>query len=265
MRKRSVTAAQHAPSARVDTLLRGLEVLRCFRVGESALRAGEIAQRIGVPLASTERLLASLSSQGFLQPVPDTDLFRPHVACLVVGHALLRGMPEARIARPLLQEFADRFEAHVVLGVRERLDMLCLVHCAGNASSSAALGVGARLPIANSAFGRAWLWSQPAAAQAALMREIRDQQAEQGARTAAAIYRAFQELEERGFCVSFGEWQRDLSGAAVPIARPDGPHLALTCKWSSTQQVPTALVETVGPALRELGAKLRDALLRATL
>ena len=263
MRKRTATVVQHTPPAGVDTLLRGLEALRSFRVGESALRASEIAQRIGVPLPSTERLLASLSAQGFLQPVPETDLYRPHVACLVVGHALLRGMPEARIARPLMQKFAERFGAHLVLGVRERLDMLCLVHCEGSSSEPAALGAGARLPIANTAFGRAWLWSQPAAAQALLMREIRDQQAEQGARTAAAIYRAFQELEERGFCVSFGESQRDLTGAAVPIARTDAPHLALACKLNSAQQVPTDLITAIGPALRELGAKLRDTLLRS--
>lgn len=263
MRKRTATAAQHAPTARVDTLLRGLEVLRGFRVGESALRAAEIAQRIGVPATTTVRLLASLAGQGFLQQVPGTDAYRPHVACLVVGHALLRGMPEARIARPLMQEFADRFDAHVVLGVRERLDMLSLVHCAGAAAPPAALSVGTALPMGNTALGRAWLWSQPATAQSELMRSIRDQQAEQGARTAAAIYRAFQELEERGFCVSFGEWQRDLCGAAVPIARPNLPHLAMACKFNSTQQAPAALVETIGPALRELGAKLRDALLRA--
>lgn len=263
MRKRTATTAQHAPATRVDTLLRGLEVLRSFRVGENALRTTELAQRIGVPAATTGRLLASLAGHGFLQQVPGTDSHRPHVACLVVGHALLRGMPEARVARPLMQEFADRFDAHVVLGVRERLDMLCLVHCAGAAVPPAALGVGTALPMGNTALGRAWLWAQPATAQSELMRAIRDQQAEQGARTAAAIYRAFQELEERGFCVSFSEWQRDLCGAAAPIPRPNLPTLAIACKFSGLHQVPAGLVDTIGPALRDLAVRLRDALPRA--
>ena len=48
-----------------NTLARGLEVLRCFRVGDALLGNKEIAQRTGLPKATVSRLTHTLIELGY--------------------------------------------------------------------------------------------------------------------------------------------------------------------------------------------------------
>ena len=52
----------------VTALARGLDILRCFTVGDRALSNGDIAKRTGLPKSTVSRLTYTLTQLGYLHP-----------------------------------------------------------------------------------------------------------------------------------------------------------------------------------------------------
>ncbi|MBV7485345.1 IclR family transcriptional regulator [Bordetella sp. BOR01] len=205
----------------VDSLQRGLEILRCFQPGENALTVTEIARRLALPRTTTRRLLDTLAMQGFVFRVPDRDAFRLHVACFVLGQAVLAGSALVRKSTPVLQLLANQHDMHCLLCVRDREDMLVLVHQAGAGAANCALGAGTRLPIACTAPGHAWLWTQPAAVQGEWLARMRASTTPSDNARAAAIYQAFHDIAQGGTCTSFGGWRPGMGFVAAPVVMLD--------------------------------------------
>jgi DNA-binding IclR family transcriptional regulator len=230
MRRRSATtlAAGAAPAAddKIDSLQRGLEVLRSFQPGEGLLAVGDIAGRLQLPKATTRRLLDTLTTHGFLLRSPGGGSYGLHVASFVVGQAVLNGSPMVRHAQPILQSLADRFSGHAMLCVGDRRDMLLLAHRMGAGAHAWSVGPGYRLPIADSAVGRAWLWAQPAAVQSDWMAHLR----EAGAREAAEVWKAFHHIEADGTCESARPDRRNATMVAAPVVFRDGTSAVVACE-----------------------------------
>lgn len=181
------------PTGEVDSLKRGLELLRQFTIDRTTLSLEEIAARTGVPRPTVQRLAGTLGAFGFLRAVPGTDRFEPDVGCLALGHAVRIALPLFQAAHPLLQEFAVRERTKVRLTVRDRLQALSLDSAGGEQ-------VGALSPLASCAAGHAMLWATEAPLQGELLRRIR----EESPTALGTIYKSFQQLEECGAC-RFGE------------------------------------------------------------
>lgn len=264
MRRRQVHPL--APEARavdpgaVDSLQRGLEALRCFRPGEDRLEAAELARRLGLTRPTTQRLLDTLEMHGFLLRVPGTGQYGLHVACLVVGQTLLGSSVLVRAARPLLQSFAERFGATALAGVQERADMLVLAQATAQGTLAGRLGVGMRVPLAGTPFGHAWLWTRPAQVQADWMAKLRDgAMPAAGTASAAALYRAFQDLEEKGVCHGADESRRDLRLFAAPVVLGDGMVAIIGCSRAAEGGSASAQHEQeCAAALALLAASVRE-------
>jgi len=251
------------PDARdVDSLNRGLEILRCFRPPEGALGLAEISTRLGIPRSTVQRLTETLVAHGFLRRLAG-DRFQPDSACLVVGHAMLASCSIARASRPILDELAARHDVHAVLGVRERLGMLCLVHAtARKAAPIGFLGVGMLLPMTATALGRSWLWAQSGSLQGEIIQRTKVERGEHGARTIPGLYRSFQELEERGFCLASGEWLRDVFGVGTAVTLADGRSFGLACKVALPDSRKEQLGARLGAVLLDAAGRIRDAAVR---
>jgi len=260
MRTRSqpLAPAHDAPDApAAGSLHRGLEILRCFQPGESALSTGEIARRLALPRATARRLLDTLAAHGFLFPVPDSDAFRLHVACFVLGQAVLGSSALVRKATPVLQVLANRHDMHCLLCVRDRDDMLVLAHQPGNNRPDPALDPGSRLPVADTAPGHAWLWTQSVEIQNTWLGRLRALPG--GNARVATVYQAFHDLMQDGVCTSFGQWRRDLGFVAAPVAPGHPDSAVIACAQASTDPVQRSRFErqwTV--ALLQAAATIRN-------
>lgn len=221
-------AAPARAAGAVDSLQRGLELLRCFGPGDDALDVAELARRLGRSRPTTRRLLDTLEHHGFLLRVPDTDKFGLHVACLIVGQAVLGSSTLVKAARPLLLPFAGRFTVNVLACVQERTDMLVLAQATEPGAPSGAPGSGMRLPVAGTALGHAWLWTQSAQVQADWLARLRSESGA-GVSQAAGVYRAFQEMEERGVCQAPDVSRRDVTCFAAPVVLPGGAVAVVGC------------------------------------
>ena len=159
VRKRTVPSLKPAKEDRhfVTALARGLQVLACFHSGDSQLGNQELAERCGLPKSTVSRLTMTLTRLGYLIQTPDTGRYRLGMATLSLGSAMLSRLDLRQVARPLMQELAAFSGASVSLGARDRLSMIYIEHCRGPAALTLSMDVGARIPLATSAIGRACL------------------------------------------------------------------------------------------------------------
>ncbi len=254
-------AAAGTPSE-VDSLQRGLEILRAFRSGENSLRPAEIAARTKIPRTTAHKLLNTLVAHRFLRHLPEPDRYEPDVACFVLGHALRASMPLLRAARPQMQRLASTLGVHVVLATREGLDMLILERC-GSGDAPDDTAVGSLVPLAQTALGRAWLWAQRPVVQGGFIERIRAQADPSALGAIPGIYRAFQDLSERGCCLALGDWIEDRQAVAAPLVPGGGREVYALCAVSAERRpMETFLRETAGPALVDAATRIKAELAR---
>lgn len=260
MRRRNTSEPVDRPQGtrNVDSLHRGLEILRCFRSGESVLSLKEVSLRLGVPRPTTQRLVNTLVAHKFLRQIGDSDRYQPDVSCLVVGHAWIAGSSIVRAAHPIMQNLATRFDVNVVLSARERLSMLCLEQCTSPKATPSPVSVGMALPITATALGRAWLWAQPGSVQSELIQRTKSEGGEEGARSIPGLYRAFQEMEEHSYCQSSGEWMRDSNAIGTAVILHNGATYGLCCEVAGLGWKNELFREEIGEALLEAAMQIKN-------
>lgn len=125
------------------------------------------------------------------------------------------------------------------------------------------LGAGSRLPIAETALGRAWLWTQPAIVQGQWLARLRETGGDvRGSAQAAGIYRAFLDIEQGGACFSIGEWRRDAALAAAPVVLRDNTVAAIGCVHVGDELERARVKGECGAALVKAADALRDTVLQ---
>ncbi len=207
----------HDPSAEVDSLRRGLELLRLFDARHRSLQSADIAAKLGLSRVTAAKLIATLESQNFLRPSSNGDGgFEPHVACLALGRAVKRGLRIVQVAQPRMLALSQRFGVHVTLSTRDRLHMLVVEHVVPSGQVRMGLDTGARLPMVSSASGRAYLAAQPEAARSKLLTSIKGDDS-QGVFRQATLDAAFHELEKRGWCFLASPVTSQTNAIATPI------------------------------------------------
>jgi len=247
----------------VTALARGLDVLACFRTGESTLSNQELAQRCQLPKSTVTRLTMTLTRLGYLIQVPESGRYRLGTACLALGSALLTRLDVRQIARPLMQELASATHATVSLGVRDRLSMIYAENCRSAAALTLTLDVGSRIPVATSAIGRAWLAAVPERERLAVMAQLREADEQAWPGVEQGIARALSDYQTLGVSCSFGEWQPDVNGIARAFDPGSGlPMMAINVGGPSFNLSPAYLLDEVRPLLMALVARLQEALPR---
>ena len=238
-------------------------MLACFRSGDSQLGNQELAERCSLPKSTVSRLTMTLTRLGYLIQTPDTGRYRLGMATLSLGSAMLSRLDLRQVARPLMQELAAFSGASVSLGARDRLSMIYIEHCRGPAALTLSMDVGARIPLATSAIGRAYLAVIDAAHCAQIMDEVREDDAAAWPKVRAGIERAVKDHAKLGVTCSFGDWQKDVNGIARAFQPGGGlPPMAISCGGAASSLGRDFLLDQVRPRLIELTQRLEATLPR---
>lgn len=237
----------------VAALARGLEILRAFRPGDGPLGNQDIAQRTGLPKPTVSRLTYTLMRLGHLVYLERLGKYQIGPAVLALGYRALGNLAIRQIARPHLQALADYANLPVGLGSRDRLSMIYLESCRGRDIMTLRLDVGTRIPLATTAMGRAYLAGMPARERDYLLDHMSRCDPASWRAVRRGIEQAIREVETRGFCASFGDWQKDIYAVAVPLRLPDGGGLmAVNCGGQHFLVSRQRLEEDLGPRLVNL-------------
>ena len=241
----------------ITALARGLDVLACFKRGETFLANHEIADRCKLPRSTVSRLTYTLTKLGYLHFVEEVGKYRLGAQLVALSTVALGGLDVRQIARPTMREVANFSGATVALAVRDRLSMRYVECLRGPAAISLNIDVGVRMSMTRSSMGRAFISVLTEAERGPLFDELRMLDPLAWPKVRDGLLKAIEDHQTLGCCCSFGDWQESVSAIAVGF-RPGGglPPMAVNCGAPSIISPPKFLLDEVRPRLIELARNL---------
>lgn len=148
-------STQTRPAEFVQSLQRGLDVIKAFSREEPQLTLSEIAARTGLTRAAARRFLITLRDLGYVDSDGRRFSLSPRV--LELGYTYLSSLPIWDVARPYLEELAAQVNETTSASVLDGTDIVFVARVETKRIMSMNLGVGSRLPAWATAMGRVLL------------------------------------------------------------------------------------------------------------
>ena len=214
----------------VSALARGLTLVREVAQAASPLSNRDLVTRTGIPKATVSRLTATLVTAEYLRQHPHSERFSLGPAVLDLNNAYLRNFDLRAHARPHLAELADFGGVTVHLCVPDALDMLVIDTVRPRTAVLLShMDVGARMAMATSAAGRAYLSVLSTSERQRMLEQIRHASARQWRSLRSRIATALEHHASHGYCSSFGEWNPHIHALGVGLQGPRGDRYAISC------------------------------------
>jgi IclR family transcriptional regulator, pca regulon regulatory protein len=223
---RRVRAAEAASAPITDpnymqSLARGLDVIRAFEHARPSLSITEAARLSNISRAAARRCLHTLAVLGYVSGKDGVYQLTPRV--LTLGYAYLSGMPVARIAQPVLERLSERLNESCSMAVLDGSEIVYVARAAIRRIMSVGLAVGSRLPAYCTSMGRVLLAFAPEAEQAAyLERAELVRQTPHTIVERSLLRRELQRIRTQGYAIVDQELELGLRAIAVPVRLPDG-------------------------------------------
>ncbi|MES1926980.1 IclR family transcriptional regulator [Salinisphaera sp. T31B1] len=243
----------------VTALARGLELLRCFGDASEYLGNAELALRTDIPRPTVSRLTATLTQLGYLIYMPQLEKYRLGPRVLDLGYRYLASEGVGSIARPFMQELADATDCMIALGVPEGSQITYTQTCQGPGPLILRLQVGSRVPMAHSAMGRSFLAATPPAQRKPYYELIEADNPSDWPAIRESLEQAYADYAQYGFCMTVGEWSRDISGVGVPLVLENGQRVvSFNCGGAALRLTREVMVENLGPRLKAVVDQVRE-------
>jgi len=241
----------------VGALARGLEILRCFDEGDAELGNQDFVKRTGLPKATVSRLAYTLARMGFLTYVERSGKYTIGASVVALARTMLTNLDIRQLARPQMQELAERFGAVCCMGARDRNHIVFIEMARSSAPITLSTDTGSRLPLDSTALGRAYIAALSADDRVTLLAEMKKTRGTDWPQFKAAMDQALEQYRERGFVVSLQSWQRDVNAVAVALPMPDGSGIySFMCGGPSFLIRQPQLENEIGPALLHMVQRL---------
>lgn len=251
---RVTRASIGAGPGQVRVLARGLSVLRAFTPRNEWLSNQEIAARTALPRPTVSRIASNLTNIGYLIYSSSLGKYRLGTSVLALGFGALASLDIRGIARPLLQQLADREDALTVLASPDGLAMVCNDVCHSSKSLfTLRVNVGSRLVLPYSAMGLAWLGSMSEEEREFTLREMRRSFKKDWPALRELVANASEQMQRSGFCTTLGTLEHGVNGISVVIDTPGAPHsFTLGLAGPSFKFPAERLDNELGPKLLEI-------------
>jgi IclR family transcriptional regulator, pca regulon regulatory protein len=246
-------ARTHGDGARyfVQSLERGLAVIRTFGPETPELTSTEVAQRSDLTRAAARRFLLTLVDLGYV--TTDGRHFRLTPRVLELGYAYLSSLSLPAVAEPHLQTLVAEVQESSELATLDGEEIVYIVIVHGPRILTKALNVGARMPAHATSMGRVLLAGLD---DAALDRYLGEAQLPGFLpKTITDPKRLRSELlrvREKGYAVIEEELEEGLRAIAVPIRDRSGATIAaVNISTHIRQRTVESLTSELLPRLRQ--------------
>ena len=139
----------------VQSLERGLAVIRAFGSDRARMTLSEVAREAELSRASARRFLHTLVELGYV--VTDGRVFALRPQVLELGYAYLSSLSLPEVAQPHLEQLAEDVGESSSVAVLDGADIVYVARVATRRIMSAAIQIGTRFPAAATSMGRAVL------------------------------------------------------------------------------------------------------------
>jgi IclR family pca regulon transcriptional regulator len=140
----------------VQTLAKGLTLIAAFGPDTPSMTIAEAAVQTGFSRAGARRILRTLEAMGYAEQARGRYSLTPKI--LTLGFSFLRSSEIGERVNPILRRASDTLRETCSLGLPSGPDMVYVAHAiCEDRLFSTRFTIGARLPMAATAIGRAYL------------------------------------------------------------------------------------------------------------
>jgi IclR family pca regulon transcriptional regulator len=154
-----MSAAQSRNSDFVQSLERGLAVIRAFDAEHRELALSDVARATGLTRAAARRFLLTLVKLGYVSFADGRFSLRPRV--LELGYAYLSSLTLPEVAQPHMEALVAKVNESSSISVLDDLEVVYVVRVPTRRIMSITLSVGTRLPAYATSMGRVLLANLP--------------------------------------------------------------------------------------------------------
>ena len=249
----------HTPDY-VQSLHRGLTVIRVFDSEHAAMTLSEVAARAALSRAVARRLLLTLEYLGYVTRRGRQFSLTPRV--LELGFSYLSSLTVAMLAQPFMERVAHEIDESCSLAVLDGPDVVYVQRVAVRKIMAINLGIGARLPAFCTSMGRVLLGGLDELAFERWLRSVKLQAATRFTLVDRAEVRsAVERARTQGFAYVEQEVQEGLCSLAVPVRDSGGRIIAaLNAAMPFRVGARSHAVSQVLPALRQGAAEIEHSI-----
>ncbi|MGK5114815.1 MULTISPECIES: IclR family transcriptional regulator domain-containing protein [unclassified Geodermatophilus] len=246
----------------VQSLDRGLAVIRAFDAEHPRLGLSEVARATGLTRAAARRFLLTLVQLGYVRMDGREFSLRPRV--LELGYSYLSGLTLPEVAEPHLETLVSQVNESSSMSVLDGDDIVYVARVPTKRIMTVLLAVGTRLPAHATSMGRVLLAGLGSADLADYLRRAPFTRHTDRTVTDPVELRAAVELARRqGYALVDQELEEGLRSAAAPIRNADGEVLAaLNISVHASRTSMAQLEGELVPALLETSRNIEHDLLR---
>lgn len=246
----------------VNSLARGLEVLRAFNRTRRKMTLSEVATETGNTRAGARRILLTLVREGYA--VADGRLFDLTPQVLELGFSVLSSKGAWDIARPFIEHLSADIRESVSAAV---LDDYSVVYVSGTQFHrviSVGITVGRRFPAHATATGRVLLSSLPDEQWPEMLDAITlTRMTDRTVTDKKEFAKILEHVRKQGWALVNQELEVGLMSIAVPVYRTSGSIIgAINVGIPTLRMTPEGMVDEILPKLQATVEDISNALRR---
>ncbi|MBX3195387.1 MAG: helix-turn-helix domain-containing protein [Microbacteriaceae bacterium] len=209
----------------VQSLDRGLAVIRAFDSQHPSLTLSDVARATGLSRAAARRFLHTLVELGYVGTDGKEFSLRPRV--LELGHSYLSSLTLPEVATPHLKRLAEQTGESTSVAILDGDDIVYVARVAAYRIMAVAITVGTRLPAHATSMGRVMLACGPAERRERFLEGAGLEAITDRTITDASALRAeLERIREQGWALVDQELEDGLRAVAAPIADASGEVVA---------------------------------------
>jgi IclR family transcriptional regulator, pca regulon regulatory protein len=248
----------------VQSLARGLAVIRAFDADNVSMTLSDVSRRTGLTRATARRFLHTLVELGYVRT--DGRVFELTALVLQLGYSYLSGQTLPQLVQPLLEELSAELHESTSASILDGADIVYIARIHTRRIMTVGITVGTRFPAYATSMGRVLLAGlpEPELEEYLAGTELRPL-TPRTISTAAALRAELAKIRARGYALVDQELETGLRSVAVPIYRPDGAvaaalNVSMQVRYEDTGRNLDEAAAEVLPRLQAVSQKVTEAL-----
>jgi IclR family pca regulon transcriptional regulator len=245
----------------VQTLAKGLAVIAAFGPEAPGMTIADVAARTGISRAAARRILRTLEALDYARVENHRYSLTPRV--LNLGFSFLRSSEVGDRADPILRRASDAIRETCSLGLPSGTDMVYVAHAiCDDRLFSTRFTIGARLPMAATAIGRAYLAHVSNERRGEMLDAITPRsETPHTVIDRGALRAILDKTRQQGFAVTEEEYEIGANSIAVPVPGADGyaiggVNIVVNKGRITSREMITRFVPVLTEAAKDLGLAL---------
>ncbi|MGO9820530.1 MAG: IclR family transcriptional regulator C-terminal domain-containing protein [Solirubrobacteraceae bacterium] len=209
----------------MQSLERGLAVIRAFDAEHRDLGLSEVARSAGLTRAAARRFLLTLVELGYVSSSDGKFRLTPRV--LELGYAYLSGLTLPEVAEPHMEELVANVNESSSISVLDGTEIVYVVRVPTRRIMSITLSVGTRLPAYATSMGRVLLANLPDdELERRLPQIVFEPLSPHTVTNVEALRSVLAKVRKQGYAATDQELEEGLRSLAVPIHDVSGEVIA---------------------------------------